>query len=207
MKIIIMDGFKFTLVNGKKYHYNSTLRKYLHQYVWEKENGAIPEGYEIHHIDRNTTNNNIENLQLVTKEEHHEIHKILSWDEDRREWARKNLELNARPKASEWHGSEEGLEWHKKQYNRCKEKLHKKETFKCECCGKKFEGTANGVNRFCSNKCKSKFRRDSGIDDEYRICKVCGKKFKTNKYSKAKTCSRSCANKLRKLKDSPNLQE
>ena len=68
---IIMDGFKFTLVNGKKYHYNSTLRKYLHQYVWEKENGAIPEGYEIHHIDRNTTNNNIENLQLVTKEEHH----------------------------------------------------------------------------------------------------------------------------------------
>lgn len=74
-------------------------------------------------------------------------------------------------------------------------------------CGKKFEGTANGVNRFCSNKCKSKFRRDSGIDDEYRICKVCGKKFKTNKYSKAKTCSRSCANKLRKLKDSPNLQE
>ena len=36
---------------------------------------AIPKGYEIHHIDGNRKNNSIDNLQLVTIEEHLEIHK------------------------------------------------------------------------------------------------------------------------------------
>ena len=59
MKTIIIDGFKFTMTGGKKYHYNSALRKHLHQYIWEKENGSIPEGHEIHHIDMDTTNNKV----------------------------------------------------------------------------------------------------------------------------------------------------
>lgn len=206
MKTIIIDGFRFTMTGGKKYHYNSTLRKHLHQYIWEKENGNIPEGYEIHHIDMDTTNNNIENLQLLTIQEHKKLHKTLSWNEERRAWARNNVQSKARPKADEWHGSEEGLEWHRKHYEKFKERLFRKEKFKCECCGIEFESVVKNVNRFCSNKCKSKFRRDSGVDDVYRKCELCGSNFKVNKYSKAKTCSRSCSNKLRsKLKDSPNL--
>jgi general stress protein YciG len=43
--------------------------------VWERyHNRKIPAGYEIHHIDGNYSNNNIENLQLVTIEEHLRIH-------------------------------------------------------------------------------------------------------------------------------------
>lgn len=208
MKTIIIDGFRFTITGGKKYHYNSTLRKHLQQYIWEKENGNIPKGYEIHHIDMNTENNKIENLQLLTMKDHKELHKTLSWNEERRNWAKENVQAKARPKADEWHGSEEGLEWHRKHYEKYKDKLLKKEKFKCECCGVEFESVVKDVNRFCSNKCKSKFRRDSGIDDVYRKCELCENDFKVNKYSKAKTCSRSCANRLRsKLKDSPNLQE
>ncbi len=208
MKTITIDGFKFTISGGKKYHYNSTLRRHLHQYIWEKENGPIPKGYEIHHIDMDTTNNNLENLQLLTAEEHKEIHKALSWSEERKEWARNNLQNKARPKANEWHGSEAGREWHKIHYEKYKDRLHRKDTFKCECCGKEFESVVTGANRFCSNKCKSKARRDSGVDDIYRICELCGNNFKVNKYSKARTCSSSCAYRLRsKLKDSPNLQE
>ncbi|MCU9808129.1 HNH endonuclease [Paraclostridium sp. AKS46] len=208
MKTIIIDGFRFTMTGGKKYHYNTTLRKHIHQYVWEKENGPIPNGHEIHHIDMDTTNNELGNLQLLTIQEHRELHKTLSWNEERREWARKNVQTKARPKADEWHGSDEGLEWHRKHYEKYKDKLFKKEKFICECCGNEFESVVKSVNRFCSNKCKSKFRRDSGVDDVYRVCELCGEDFKVNKYSKAKTCSRSCANKLRsKLKDSPNLQE
>ena len=206
MKTIILDGYKFTKTGNKKYHYNSTLRKYLHQYIWEKENGSIPKGYEIHHIDQNTDNNSIENLCLLSIKEHQEIHKELSWNEERRERARNNLNKKARPKAKEWHRSEKGKEWHKKHYERMKDKLFIEKEFECEYCKKKYKAINNNTNRFCSNKCKSAWRRKSGIDDVEKVCEICGSKFKTNKYSKTKTCSRSCANRLKsKLKDSPNL--
>lgn len=50
-----------------------------HRWVWEKNNGNIPldengQSYEIHHIDRNPKNNNIENLMCVSMEEHSKIH-------------------------------------------------------------------------------------------------------------------------------------
>lgn len=34
----------------------------------------IPEGYEIHHIDGNPSNNSIYNLELLLKEEHNKLH-------------------------------------------------------------------------------------------------------------------------------------
>jgi hypothetical protein len=47
--------------------------------IWIKHHGKIPKdengrSYEVHHIDGNNTNNNIENLKLVTIQEHYEIH-------------------------------------------------------------------------------------------------------------------------------------
>jgi hypothetical protein len=49
----------------------------LHNYNWEKVNGKIPKGYELHHIDLNKLNNDVSNLQLVTPKEHTEIHSKL----------------------------------------------------------------------------------------------------------------------------------
>ena len=45
-----------------------------HKQIYEKYYGPIPEGYEIHHIDGNTLNNNLENLKAVTLQEHYAIH-------------------------------------------------------------------------------------------------------------------------------------
>lgn len=45
-----------------------------HSVVWEEHYGEIPQGMQIHHIDGNKTNNNIENLQLVTPLEHKRLH-------------------------------------------------------------------------------------------------------------------------------------
>jgi hypothetical protein len=47
--------------------------------IWEQHNGPIPydedgRRYEIHHIDGNRSNNKITNLQLVTIQEHYNIH-------------------------------------------------------------------------------------------------------------------------------------
>lgn len=47
----------------------------IHQLIWMYHNNkSIPEGYDIHHIDRNCMNNSIDNLQLLPKEEHVKLH-------------------------------------------------------------------------------------------------------------------------------------
>lgn len=35
-----------------------------HRLVWEQHHGPIPDGFEIHHRDRDVRNNRIENLEL-----------------------------------------------------------------------------------------------------------------------------------------------
>lgn len=42
--------------------------------IWEKANGRIPPGYEIHHIDGDRDNNSLENLTCVSIQEHYDIH-------------------------------------------------------------------------------------------------------------------------------------
>ena len=50
-------------------------RRWLHQYKWECENKRdIPKGFEIHHIDHDRLNNRVENLQLLSKDEHLKKH-------------------------------------------------------------------------------------------------------------------------------------
>ena len=50
--------------------------KSLHRVIFEEfYNIKIPKGYEIHHIDGNSLNNDIRNLQCVTKEKHLSFHK------------------------------------------------------------------------------------------------------------------------------------
>ncbi len=41
-----------------------------HRMVWQKNNGKIPFGKEIHHINGNRLDNRIENLRLMTKSSH-----------------------------------------------------------------------------------------------------------------------------------------
>jgi hypothetical protein len=74
---IIVDDFKFTINSDGYYECTTIDRLMLHNYIWEKHNGKIPKGYEIHHIDCNKINNNILNLQLVTPSEHTKIHAII----------------------------------------------------------------------------------------------------------------------------------
>ena len=41
--------------------------QYVHRLVWEAFNGEIPKDKEIDHIDNDTNNNHLSNLQLITR--------------------------------------------------------------------------------------------------------------------------------------------
>jgi len=43
--------------------------------VWAKHNGPIPSGMIVHHKDRNALNDEIGNLQMMTKAEHMDEHR------------------------------------------------------------------------------------------------------------------------------------
>ena len=195
----IVDGLRFrkdkktgyylsTYINGKRYR--------LHRYLYEKYKGNIPKGYEVHHKDHNKDNNNLNNLILLSTKEHKLLHGR-ELTKEQREFYKNNLNEKARPKAIEWHKSEEAKEWHKEQYkktlgNRKPQKLI------CEQCGKEYEVINNGTNRFCSNKCKSAWRRESGIDNETRKCIICGEEYICNKYSKKAKCDNCTPNQYKK---------
>lgn len=190
------DGLSFRKDKRTGYYLNAKTHKRLHVYVWEYYNGSVPKGYHVHHKDFDKGNNEIENLMLMKASEHESLHGN-SWTKERREKQLQILSEKAMPKAAEWHGSDQGREWHKEHYEQMKDSLYQKKTFICENCGKTFEAINHGNNKFCSNACKAANRRKKGVDNEKRTCQWCGKEFTTSKYSKAKTCSRSCRNHLR----------
>jgi HNH endonuclease len=190
MSYIEYDGIKFYKENKSGY-YNKSQGERLHRYIWEKYNGKIKDGYHVHHIDGNKDNNSIENLQLITKKKHLKIHANTP---EHLEKCKKYIEI-ARKYASVWHGSEEGKNFHKERYKISLKKSHDEIVNKiCDCCGKIYQtdGSSKSVSRFCSNVCKSKWRRDNKIDHVTRSCVVCGNDFRCNKYEPTKTCSPKC---------------
>lgn len=68
-------------INSKGYYRITSSKegnchKLLHRLIFEECNGLIPKGYDIHHIDGNKLNNNIENLEMLPHEEHMALHSI-----------------------------------------------------------------------------------------------------------------------------------
>ena len=149
-KFQYFNGVKFTRDDRTGYYLNSTIRKRMHQYVWEFFYGEIPEGYCVHHIDHDKSNNEIDNLVLMKIKDHSRFHgneRAKSCYED----MCKNLIENAVPKSKQWHKSEDGKKWHSD---------HAKETCKnlnpikyiCTFCGKEYESKnryGKNQNTFC----------------------------------------------------------
>ena len=164
--------------------------KRLHRMVWEANNGPIPEGYDVHHIDGDRANNDIDNLQLLLGTDHGRLHMNTP---ERKEQSKKAIVIAAEA-AKEWHRTEKGYDFHSRHAREYWENAELR-TYSCTCCGREFQtkrvyGPAE--NTFCSNNCKSAWRRRQGVDNETRTCPVCGVEFVVNKYSRQKYCSREC---------------
>jgi hypothetical protein len=67
---------------GKKFYKNdqgywictTKSRLWAHRWVWISHHGKIPPKMDIHHIDEDKSNNEIENLQMVNRSDHLKIH-------------------------------------------------------------------------------------------------------------------------------------
>ena len=177
--------------DGKRYYRSGTYfrnkeKGLLHRRVWEKNYGPIPPDYHVHHRDHDRSNNNPSNLECLDSFTHQSFrHGDRSFG---RRFTAADYALAAR-----WHASEEGRVWHKEHYEQdCARLMHAKVGRHCAHCGIEFQALARPQDRFCSNACKSAYRRASGVDDVDRVCRVCSGTFKVNKYSKQGTCSGSC---------------
>jgi site-specific DNA-cytosine methylase len=75
LPFIEFEGKRYTPDNDG--YYRCTERDhniFLHRVIWEQQNGAIPDGYHIHHKNGDKSDNRIENLECVTPSEHGTIH-------------------------------------------------------------------------------------------------------------------------------------
>ena len=129
----------------------------LHRMVWEYHNGKIPQGYHVHHVDEDRSNNAIENLRLMPGNEHVSAH---ANEQERVDMSRGNIE-RAREAARRWHSSEAGIAYHSVLG---KENWKKRtvQTYVCSYCGRKFQTKhiyGEGKNHFCHQNCKASFRR------------------------------------------------
>jgi hypothetical protein len=169
----------------------------LHEEIWKRAHGPIPDGCEIHHADYNPDNNDLRNLVCLTVAEHKEAHRERGRERTRTPEFQAHLN-RIRPLAAGWHRSEEGRAWHREHATKHQFGRGKQRAEVCEQCGASYETTkASAGDRFCSNKCKSAWRRASGVDNEQRVCAYCGGEFTVNRYNPKRCCGRTCAQRLR----------
>lgn len=184
---IIYDNRKFTLGTTGRYFFARVKGKSesLHRYKYKKEKGDIPAGWHIHHKDGNCFNNDINNLEAIDPKEHSKLH--LPSEETLKKWQEAGIKA-----APVWHASKDGEDWHKKHYENIKSKIHEKVTRNCTHCNKLFKATRKKVNAFCSNNCRSAWRRKNKPDIKMAVCPTCGSEYETLKYLPNKYCSKEC---------------
>lgn len=128
----------------------------LHRMVWEYHNGKIPQGYHVHHVDEDRSNNAIENLRLMPGKDHLSGHMC---EPERAEKSRENFKT-AQEAARKWHGSEAGLAYHS-ELGKENWKKRTVQTYVCNFCGREFQTKhiyGEGMNHFCHQNCKQKYR-------------------------------------------------
>lgn len=185
---IVYHARRWTLGTQKRYYFGRVKGKHwsLHRYKYTQEKGIIPKGWHVHHKDQNVFNNEIENLEALPPKKHFQLHMDALIEKGRR------LQPLGKEAAKIWHASEEGITWHTAHYQNVKDKLHEIIERNCNFCGQKHNTHRKSGNAFCSNKCKSAWRRKNKPDKKIASCPTCSKEFETLKYLPNVYCSRQC---------------
>jgi hypothetical protein len=161
----------------------------LHRQMWFDAYGEIAKGFQVHHKNGDAFDNRIDNFELVERINHLKTHGKERVTKDPA--AFKRLAEIGREYAKEWHRSEVGIEWHKKHAKDFNFGVRDYGEFACLSCNKPFNAK-RGSQKFCSNACKSAFRRNNNPDMITRKCDKCGSEYITRKYLPAYYCSKQC---------------
>ena len=181
----IFNGMKFRKLKNNKYKTDELLHRVFYQYYC----GDIPKGNEIHHIDNNSENNDIENLICLTKAEHTRAH----FETQTGRFAKREMtcEMCGQKFIARYHGNNRFCS------DQCRQKARRiecREIRICAFCGKPFEIENYEKVTHCSVSCVQKDRRKNSYEEI--ICPVCGKKFTAMKHLHQKYCSKECAHKF-----------
>lgn len=177
----IFNGYSF--YKNKKGRFICTIS--LHRFLWMYLNGEISEGYDIHHKDFDKDNNSIDNLQILTKDEHNKIH----LSHKLKKAPEKKTKFICKICGNEYEAVNRGNNNYCSQM--CKkiaERTRATEIKICEICGKKFSTSDDA--RFCSPKCIGEYLKRQ----EAKTCPICGKTFSDVISKHRKYCSLECAN-------------
>lgn len=185
-------------LNHQRYYTKTTGKGFctLHRDIYEYFKGPIPDGWHVHHLDEDFFNNSPDNLGCMPYAEHRAEHSDVMAAA-----ARKSIET-ARLYASEWHGTEAGLAFHKKLGRESWDNREREPIGTCANCGDPIESffkrKDDAEARYCSRKCS---RAVADRAKRYTVeakCPVCEQAFQVRKWGKrAKTCSIICGSALR----------
>lgn len=180
--------------NGLKYGRGSSTKhlthnNFIHRVIFQYYYGDIPNGYDIHHKDLNPTNNDISNLQMLTKSEHAAIHIGVNIPKEYIcEFCGKKFIATSKLPAK--FCSRKCLAAHRRKTKGIPH-YHKN----CLVCGKSFV-TTNNRQKYCSKEC-CYLSLTKPKKPTKKICKYCGQTFNTLKQTQ-KYCSLECCHKSKK---------
>lgn len=74
--LVFFQGVRFRRYPTQPYYigFRNGKNVYLHRMVWQEAHGPIPAGLHVHHKDGDVTNNDIDNLELISAEDHGRAH-------------------------------------------------------------------------------------------------------------------------------------
>lgn len=148
-------------IKNKKYKYARLLiENYLNKKLTPNE--------VVHHINRNTLDNRISNLQIMTKSKHNSLHSSgknnAMYGKRSPNW--KRIKINCLFCGKEIYKKAYSIKLYKKHFcsNKCARKYNNKTPIKCPVCKKitlKFPSEVKRNRRFCSLSCAYNYKKSN----------------------------------------------